>query len=167
MTAKFHIVLVAPEIPQNTGTIGRLAVSTGAALHLIDPLGFSLEDKYLKRAGLDYWRHLELRRYPDWEAFLAAAGKEARLLFFSTHGEKSFFDETYRPGDYLVFGRESAGLPAEFYVRYRESLRAIPMPGEHSRSLNLANAVSIVLYEALRQTMYSTAGSRTAVSGDK
>ena len=151
----FHIVLVAPEIPQNTGTIGRLAVSTGAVLHLIEPLGFSLEDKYLKRAGLDYWQFLDLHRYRDWEEFLGALRSDARLLFFSTHGEKSYFDEKYLPGDYLVFGRESAGLPAEFYTRYRESLRVIPMPGEHSRSLNLANAVSIVLYEALRQTMYA------------
>lgn len=151
----FNIVLVAPEIPQNTGTIGRLAVSTDAVLHLIDPLGFSLEDKYLKRAGLDYWQHLELHRYPRWEDFIAAAGTSARLLFFSTHGEKSYFDENYRPGDYLVFGRESSGLPPEFYDRYRDFLRVIPMPGTHSRSLNLANAVSIVLYEALRQTVYA------------
>ena len=151
----FHIVLVAPEIPQNTGTIGRLAVSTDAVLHLIDPLGFSLEDKYLKRAGLDYWRFLDLHRYRDWEEFLGALEEGARLLFFSTHGEKSYFDERYLPGDYLVFGRESAGLPEEFCTRYCDSLRVIPMPGEHSRSLNLANAVSIVLYEALRQTMYA------------
>ena len=151
----FNIVLVAPEIPQNTGTIGRLAVATDAVLHLVDPLGFSLEDKYLKRAGLDYWQFLELRRHRNWEEFLEAAGEGARLLFFSTHGERSYFDERYLPGDYLVFGRESAGLPPEFYTRYRESLRVIPMPGEHSRSLNLANAVSIVLYEALRQSVYS------------
>jgi len=152
---EFHIVLVAPEIPQNTGTIGRLAVSTDAVLHLVDPLGFSLEDKYLKRAGLDYWQFLDLRRHPDWEDLLGTLEKDARLLFFSTHGEKSYFDEKYRPGDYLVFGRESSGLPKEFYDRYRESLRVIPMPGKHSRSLNLANAVSIVLYEALRQTRYA------------
>ena len=150
----FHIVLVAPEIPQNTGTIGRLAVSTDAVLHLVEPLGFSLEDKYLKRAGLDYWQFLDLHRYRNWEEFLDARDADARLLFFSTHGEKSYFDEKYRPGDYLVFGKESAGLPEEFYTRYREDLRVIPMPGEHSRSLNLANAVSIVLYEALRQTRY-------------
>ena len=151
----FRIVLVAPEIPQNTGTIGRLAVSTDAVLHLVDPLGFSLEDKYLKRAGLDYWQFLDLHRHRDWDDFLAAKEDGARMLFFSTHGERSYFDERYVPGDYLVFGRESAGLPAEFYDRYREDLRLIPMPGAHSRSLNLANAVSIVLYEALRQTRYS------------
>ena len=151
----FNIVLVAPEIPQNTGTIGRLAVSTDSVLHLIDPLGFSLEDKYLKRAGLDYWRYLDLHRYRDWTEFTDALPDEARLFFFSTHGEHSFFDEKYRPGDYLVFGRESSGLPADFYTRYRDDLRIIPMSGAHSRSLNLANAVSIVLYEALRQTLYA------------
>ena len=151
----FNIVLVAPEIPQNTGTIGRLAVSTDSVLHLIDPLGFSLEDKYLKRAGLDYWQFLDLHRYEDWESFSSSLSPETRLFFFSTHGERSFFDERYRPGDYLVFGRESSGLPPEFYSRYREDLRIIPMPGTHSRSLNLANAVSIVLYEALRQTLYA------------
>ena len=151
----FNIVLVAPEIPQNTGTIGRLAVSTDSVLHLIDPLGFSLEDKYLKRAGLDYWQFLDLHRYEDWESFSSSLSPETRLFFFSTHGERSFFDEHYRPGDYLVFGRESSGLPPEFYSRYRDELRIIPMPGTHSRSLNLANAVSIVLYEALRQTLYA------------
>ena len=150
----FNLVLVAPEIPQNTGTIGRLAVSTGSVLHLIDPLGFSLEDKYLRRAGLDYWHHLDLRRWRNWEEF-AASVPGARMRFFSTHGERSFFDDRYAPGDYLVFGRESSGLPPDFYTRYRDELRLIPMPGKHHRSLNLANAVSIVLYEALRQTIYS------------
>lgn len=148
--AKFNIVLVAPEIPQNTGTIGRLAVSTDACLHLIEPLGFSLEDKFLKRAGLDYWQYLDLRVYPDWENFLMR-NPGANLWFFSTHGEKSFWDIEYAESDYLVFGRESAGLPPDFYTRYREKLAVIPMPGAHHRSLNLANAVSIVLYEAMRQ----------------
>ncbi len=151
--AKFNIVLVAPEIPQNTGTIGRLAVSTDARLHLIEPLGFSLEDKFLKRAGLDYWQFLDLAVYPDWETFLAR-NPGGKLWFFSTHGEKSFWDIEYAADDYLVFGRESAGLPPEFYTRYRENLALIPMPGEHHRSLNLANAVSIVLYEAMRQTRF-------------
>ena len=146
----FNIVLFEPEIPQNTGTIGRLAVSTGSRLHLIEPLGFSLEDKYLKRAGLDYWPKLSPSLYPDWPTFLESARPE-RLFFISTHGEKSFFDAEFRPGDHLVFGRESAGLPREFYDRYRNDLWRIPMPGEFSRSLNLANAVSIVLYEAIRQ----------------
>ena len=146
----FNIVLFEPEIPQNTGTIGRLAVSTGSRLHLIEPLGFSLEDKFLKRAGLDYWPKLAPAVYPNWAEFLTANRPE-RLFFISTHGEKNFFDAEFRPGDYLVFGKESAGLPQEFYERHRDDLWRIPMPGKFSRSLNLANAVSIVLYEALRQ----------------
>ncbi len=147
----FNIVLVAPEIPQNTGTIGRLAVATATRLHLIDPLGFSLADKYLKRAGMDYWRHVELFRYADWEAFLDR-NPGARMFFFSTHGKVSYYDSDYREGDFLVFGRESAGLPPEMYERYSDLLRLIPMPGKFNRSLNLANSVSVVLYEALRQT---------------
>ena len=147
---KFHIVLVAPEIPQNTGTIGRLCVSTDAALHLVKPLGFSLEDKFLRRAGLDYWEHLAPSVYENWEEFLER-NPGANLLFISTKGERCFWDAAYRPGDYLVFGRESSGLPPEFYDRYRDRLYRIPMPGNFHRSLNLANAASIVLYEALRQ----------------
>ncbi|MCQ2377868.1 MAG: tRNA (cytidine(34)-2'-O)-methyltransferase [Victivallaceae bacterium] len=149
--ASFHLVLVAPEIPQNTGTIGRMAVSVGCTLHLIEPLGFSLEDKYVRRAGMDYWRHLDLRVYPDWETFLEKNSPE-RLFFFSTHGEKELWDAEYRIGDYLVFGRESSGLPEAFYRKYRDRLVRIPMPGTFSRSLNLANAASIALYEAMRQT---------------
>ncbi len=149
--AHFNLVLVAPEIPQNTGTIGRMAVSTDCTLHLIEPLGFSLEDKYVKRAGMDYWQHLDLRVYHTWEDFLER-NQPKRMFFFSTHGEASFWDIRYEIGDYLVFGRESAGLPPEFYQRYRDRLALIPMPGRFSRSLNLANAASIVLYEAMRQT---------------
>ena len=147
----FNIVLVAPEIPQNTGTIGRLAVSTDSILHLIDPLGFSLDEKHLRRAGMDYWQHLDLHRYTDWENFLEL-NPDATLHFFSTHGNTSYYDVEYSPGDYLVFGRESAGLPPELYERYADRLRIIPMPGEFNRSLNLANSVSIALYEAMRQT---------------
>ena len=146
----FNIVLFEPEIPQNTGTIGRLAVSTNSKLHLIEPLGFSLEDKYLKRAGLDYWPHLAPKIHPNWDAFIAAE-RPVRRFFLSTHGKKSFFDARFRPGDHLIFGKESAGLPPEFYERYQDELWQIPMPGSFSRSLNLANAVSIVLYEAIRQ----------------
>ncbi|MCQ2352760.1 MAG: tRNA (cytidine(34)-2'-O)-methyltransferase [Victivallaceae bacterium] len=149
--AHFNLVLVAPEIPQNTGTIGRMAVSTDCTLHLIEPLGFSLEDKYVRRAGMDYWQHLDLQLYHTWEDFLER-NQPGRMFFFSTHGETSFWDIRYEIGDYLVFGRESAGLPPEFYQRYRDRLALIPMPGRFSRSLNLANAASIVLYEAMRQT---------------
>ena len=146
----FNIVLVAPEIPQNTGTIGRLAVAADATLHLIEPLGFSLDDKYVKRAGMDYWQHLDLRIYRNWEEFLEKNAPE-RLFFFSTKGEKRYWDTAYQEHDYLVFGRESAGLPVEFYETYADKLRTIPMPGKFNRSLNLANSVSIVFYEALRQ----------------
>ena len=146
----FNIVLVAPEIPQNTGTIGRLAVATDATLHLIEPLGFSLEDKYVKRAGMDYWQYLDLHIYNNGEEFLEKNTPQ-RLFFFSTKGEKCYWNTSYKEHDYLVFGRESAGLPPEFYSRYADDLRTIPMPGKFNRSLNLANSVSIVLYEAMRQ----------------
>lgn len=146
----FNIVLFAPEIPQNTGTIGRLAVSTDSKLHLIEPLGFSLEDKFLKRAGLDYWQFLAPSIHKSWEAFLLDQQPE-RMFFISTHGKKDFFDMEFLPGDYLIFGRESAGLPEELHQQYPERFCRIPMPGEFNRSLNLANAASIVLYEALRQ----------------
>ena len=146
-----NIVLVHPEIPQNTGNIARTCAATGTVLHLIEPLGFSLDEKHLRRAGMDYWQHLDLSVYPNWEEFLAR-NPGANLLFLSTKGERSYYDVRYQEGDYLVFGRESAGLPPEFYTRYRDRLYRIPMPGRFNRSLNLANAASIVLYEALRQT---------------
>jgi len=146
----FHIVLVGPEIPQNTGAIGRLCVSTDTKLHLVKPLGFSLDEKHLKRAGMDYWPHLDLAVYEDWAAFLAA-NPEAHLLFFSTKGKTAYWDISYPEDSFLVFGSESHGLPPDFYERYRERLAVIPMEGKFHRSLNLANSVSIVLYEALRQ----------------
>ncbi len=149
MPVPFNIVLVAPEIPQNTGTIGRLCVSTDTRLHLVKPLGFSLDDRYVKRAGMDYWPHLDLSVYENWEEFLDR-NPGAECLFLSTKGEKCFWDAAYPVGSCLVFGRESSGLPPEFYQRYRERLYQIPMQGKFHRSLNLANAVSIVLYEALR-----------------
>ena len=146
----FNITLFEPEIPQNTGSIGRLCVSTGCKLHLIEPLGFSLEDKYLKRAGMDYWNKLDYTIYPNWDKFMQS-NPDAVLHFFSTHGTTSFYDVEYSPGDYLVFGKESAGLPQEFYEKYRDRMRIIPMPGEFFRSINLSNSVSIALYEAMRQ----------------
>lgn len=149
----FHVVLVAPEIPQNTGTIGRLCVCTGVRLHLVKPLGFSLDEARIRRAGLDYWPWLDFRVYEGWEEFLVSASPASgRMFFISTKAEASVYATEFRDGDWLVFGRESSGLPDAFYGRYREQLRLIPMPGEHCRSHNLANAVSIVVYEALRQT---------------
>ena len=146
----FNIVLVAPEIPQNTGNIGRLCVSTDTRLHLIKPLGFSLDDKYLKRSGMDYWQYLDLRIYEDWQEFLAI-NQPQQLYFLSTHGTKSFWDAKFNDGDFLVFGNEGHGLPPDFYEIYKENLLIIPMTGKFHRSFNLANSVSVTLFEALRQ----------------
>ncbi len=150
----FQIVLVAPEIPQNTGTIGRLCVCTDSRLHLVKPLGFSLDESRIRRAGLDYWPHLELQVYEDWEDFLAR-NQPRRLAILSTKGTTSIYQREFHPGDWLVFGNESSGLPPELYDRYRDDLCLIPMPGRNMRSHNLANAVSIVLYEAMRQTLWA------------
>jgi tRNA (cytidine/uridine-2'-O-)-methyltransferase len=149
----FHVVLVRPEIPQNTGSIARLAAATRTRLHLVGPLGFSLEDRYLKRAGLDYWPLVDLRTYAGWGEFdaLFDSAHSRRFKYFSTHAEKSYLDAEYRPGDFLVFGSETKGLGAEFLGTRRESSYRIPIFEPGVRSLNLANAVSIVVYEALRQ----------------
>ena len=146
----FSIVLLRPEIPHNTGAIGRLAVGLGVRLNLIRPLGFRLDSESIRRAGLDYWEHLDCRVHDTWEDYLAAE-KPRRVLFLSTHGEKSLYDLKFDEGDALAFGNESSGLPKDFYDRYRDRLFKIPMPGEHARSINLANAVSIAAYECYRQ----------------
>ncbi len=146
----FNVVLVAPEIPQNTGNIGRLCVSTDTKLHLIKPLGFLLEDKYLKRSGMDYWEHLDVQIYETWDEFLALA-KPERMFFLSTKTTKSFWQVEFNPNDFLVFGNEGHGLPPEFYERYQDQLLTIPMTGKFHRSFNLANSVAITLFEAIRQ----------------
>jgi len=149
----FHVVLVRPEIPQNTGAIARLAAATKTRLHLVGPLGFSLEDRYLKRAGLDYWPLVDLRTYAGWGEFDAIfdSAHSRRFKYFSTHAEKSYLDAEYRPDDFLVFGGETKGLGAEFLSSRRDASYRIPIFEPGVRSLNLANAVSIVVYEALRQ----------------
>jgi tRNA (cytidine/uridine-2'-O-)-methyltransferase len=149
----FHVVLVRPEIPQNTGSIARLAAATKTRLHLVGPLGFSLEDRYLKRAGLDYWPLVDLRTYAEWGEFDAIfdSAHAPRFKYFSTHAEESYLDAEYRPGDFLVFGSETKGLGAEFLDTRRDASYRIPIFEPGVRSLNLANAVSIVAYEALRQ----------------
>jgi tRNA (cytidine/uridine-2'-O-)-methyltransferase len=149
----YNIVLVCPEIPQNTGNIGRLCVSTESNLHLIKPLGFSLDEKHLKRAGMDYWQHLNLSVYENWEEFISKKNQEADMYFFSTKCSSTHWDCPMSSGDYLVFGNEGSGLPSGFYDTYKNQLYTIPMPGAHCRSLNLANSVSIVLYEGLRKTI--------------
>lgn len=147
----FQVVLVAPEIPQNTGSIGRICVNLGATLHLIRPLGFSIDEKQVRRAGLDYWPHLDVHEHETWARFLDAV-KPERMHFASTKTDRSLWDVEFSAGDTLVYGRESAGLDPEFHQLYKEHFFAIPMPGEHHRSLNLSNAVAISCFEAYRQT---------------
>lgn len=144
-----RVVLVCPEIPQNTGNIARTCAATGAELHLIEPLGFSLDDRYLKRAGLDYWHMMRLYRHPSWEAF-EAANPGAALRLATTKAPRDYAGVSYGPDDFLVFGRETKGLPEELLARHYDRCVRIPMR-EAARSLNLANSVAVVLYEALRQ----------------
>ncbi|MGI5870362.1 MAG: tRNA (cytidine(34)-2'-O)-methyltransferase [Kiritimatiellia bacterium] len=145
-----HIVLCQPEIPHNTGAIGRVCVGLGWPLHLVRPLGFHLSERWVKRAGLDYWDHLDVRIHDTWTEFLETFHPE-RLFLMSTRGTRGLYSCVFAPGDALVFGSESRGLPPDFYERYADRLFKIPMPGEHARSINLANAVSIAAYEAFRQ----------------
>ncbi len=144
-----HIVLYEPEIPPNTGTIARLCAATQTHLHLIEPLGFSLEDRYLKRAGLDYWPHVKVSVWMDWEKFLQAM-HPGRLVATSAKAGASYCDFSYEPGDFLVFGPETKGLPSHIIEQTVHHVR-IPIWGK-VRSLNIANAASVVLYEAFRQT---------------
>jgi tRNA (cytidine/uridine-2'-O-)-methyltransferase len=145
-----HVVLVEPEIPPNTGSIGRLCVATDTPLHLIEPLGFVIDDKHLRRAGLDYWPHVQLHVHCNWAAF-EAARPPGRLVCFAARAPRSYLDVRYRPDDLLVFGGESRGLPPAIREAHAENLVGIPIDSPHVRSLNLANAVAIALYEARRQ----------------
>jgi tRNA (cytidine/uridine-2'-O-)-methyltransferase len=144
-----NIVLVEPEIPNNTGNIGRLALATGSKLHLVKPFGFEIDDSRLKRAGLDYWQHLEVIYYEDIDSFLEI-NKNADLVFLSSHGTKSHWDIPFKDNMFLVFGKESVGLPKSIIETKTDSLFKIPLYSEHVRSLNLANAVGIVVYEGLK-----------------
>ncbi len=148
-----NIVLHEPEIASNTGNIGRTLVATGCTLHLIDPIGFVLTDKALKRAGMDYWPKLNLHRHVDYEAFLSFYEQDpdhGHLYFATTKAHRLYTDVSYGENDYIMFGKESAGIPEEILVDHEDDCIRIPM-GYDIRSLNLANSVSIVLYEALRQ----------------
>lgn len=144
-----HVVLVEPEIPGNTGNIARLCAATGASLHLVRPLGFSVDDKYLKRAGLDYWHLVDVHYYDSVEEVLAEYPDSPRFLL-TTHAHHSYSRVHYGPDSLLIFGKESAGLPEAFRNAHEDECVRIPMVSE-ARSLNLANSVTIVLYEALRQ----------------
>lgn len=149
-----NIVLFEPEIPQNTGTIGRLCVCINARLHLIEPLGFKIDESKIRRAGMDYWKHLDLHIHKNWDAFIESQ-KPENLTFVTTKTDTVYFDHQFCEDEYLVFGKESAGLPDHFYDIHASKMVTIPMPGQHARSHNLANSVSIVGYEALRQLKYS------------
>jgi tRNA (cytidine/uridine-2'-O-)-methyltransferase len=145
-----HIVLVSPEIPPNTGNIARLCAATGTRLHLVEPLGFKITDAQLRRAGLDYWDAVEVRIHASWQAYVDAI-KPARLFFYSTGSARRYDQAEYRPGDTLVFGCETRGLPDELLAAHADSVLGIPIRTQHVRSLNLSSAVAIVVYEALRQ----------------
>lgn len=147
----FHIVLLEPEIPHNAGAAGRLALATDSTLHLIEPLGFSLEDKYVRRTGLDYWADVKLHVWKSLVDVQAAAGPGARFWYLSTKARQSPWSVGFQPGDYLVFGRETKGLPEEIIHAAGDRALRIPMAPGGTRSLNLATAVAIVLYEAVRQ----------------
>ncbi len=149
----FHIALVEPEIPQNTGNIARLAAATQCPLHLVGRLGFRIDEKSVRRAGIDYWHLVELHTHPDYASFALrhAQSKRGRVRLFSAAGSKSYLDADFEPGDALVFGRESSGLSREVLDRHPDEIYGIPTIGA-VRSLNLANAVAIVVYEALRKT---------------
>lgn len=150
-----NIVLVEPEIPPNTGNVARLCAATRTVLHVVEPLGFKLSDARLKRAGLDYWRHLDWHRWPDWAAFQKQLPAAARLWLVESKGPRHYGEVRYGPNDYLVFGRETAGLPSGIIAQYPESWLRIPMFHEEVRSLNLSNCVALVLYEALRQQSFA------------
>lgn len=153
----FHIVLVAPEIPPNTGNVIRLAANTGCALHLVEPLGFLLDDKHLRRAGLDYHEYATLQTYTDWDAFVAAARPDASRMFaLTTQGQSSPYDTAFTLGDWLVFGSETKGLAGPVRAAFRPGncLRLPMRPGQ--RSLNLSNAVAVTVFEAWRQNGFAT-----------
>ena len=145
-----NIVLVEPEIPPNTGSIARLCGATDSVLHLVHPLGFSVDDKHLKRAGLDYWNYVSIRHWPDFDTFLAAQS-ERQLFFFTTKVARSYLDAPFNPGCFLIFGKETKGLPVDILDLYEDRCYTVPMQNPHIRSLNLAMTAGIVLYEALRR----------------
>ncbi len=147
----FHIVLIEPEIPHNAGAAGRLALATDSTLHLVEPLGFSLEDKYVRRTGLDYWQDVKLRVWKSFDELRETADSSAQFWFLSTKATTSPWQAKFRPGDYLVFGRETKGLPEELVTAAGDHALRIPMAPGGTRSLNLATAIAIVLYEAARQ----------------
>lgn len=149
----FHIVLVEPEIPQNTGNIARTCAATGCTLHLVKPLGFEISDKQLKRAGLDYWSLVNVIVHESFEEVQRSADKNAHFHYFTTKAPRAYTQARFQKGDYLVFGKETKGLAEELLVQHKEECVRIPMI-EESRSLNLSNSVAIAVYEGLRQNEF-------------
>jgi len=147
-----HVVLVTPEIPHNTGAAGRLCLATGTRLHLVKPLGFSLDDRQVKRVGLDYWKDVDLWVWESWDEFLASVEAEARVYFLTTKTDQPHWDGSFKEGDYLVFGCETKGLPESLLSEHPKDCLTIPMKSGSTRSLNLSTSVGIVLYEVMRQT---------------
>jgi tRNA (cytidine/uridine-2'-O-)-methyltransferase len=147
----FNIVLIEPEIPPNTGNIARLCAATGSRLHLVGKLGFSTDDRYLKRAGLDYWEFVDIRYWSDLDE-LKADSPEGRYWYLTTKAARTYLDVCFQPGDFIVFGKETKGLPEELLAANPETSITIPMPAGKVRSLNLSTSAGIVLYEALRQS---------------
>jgi tRNA (cytidine/uridine-2'-O-)-methyltransferase len=160
MCAMFHIVLVEPEIPPNTGNVIRLAANTGCTLHLVEPLGFSMDDKHMRRAGLDYHEYADLRRHADWDAFLAQERPAPERMFaLTTKGSRAAFGVRFEPGDWLIFGSETRGLSPELRDKFAPTQRIkLPML-EGQRSLNLSNAVAVTVFEAWRQNAFAGAPS--------
>jgi tRNA (cytidine/uridine-2'-O-)-methyltransferase len=157
-----HIVLLEPEIPPNTGNVARLCAATRTRLHLIEPFGFKLDDAQLKRAGMDYWQQVEWRRWQSWSAFQSHLPAGARLWFVESKGPRLYTEAAYSAEDYLVFGRETAGLPNKLLQENREHWLRIPMFNPSARSLNLSNCVALVLFEALRQQGFAGEVGREA-----
>ena len=160
--AKLNIVLFEPEIPANTGNIGRTCVATDTRLHLIEPLGFRLNEKEIKRAGMDYWEHLDVTRYVNFADFLTKNPK-AKIYMATTKAPQMYTEATYEKDCFIMFGKESAGIPEEILIDYQDTAIRIPMAGE-IRSLNLGNSVAIVLYEALRQNNFADMKTKGALT---
>lgn len=152
-----NIVLLEPEIPPNTGNVARLCAATGTTLHLVEPLGFRLDDTQLKRAGMDYWQHVVWRRWPSWTAFQQQLQPGSRLWFIECGAPRLYTEAAFQPKDYLVFGRETAGVPHTLLARHSDTWVRIPMFNPEARSLNLSNCVALVLFEALRQQGFPNA----------
>jgi tRNA (cytidine/uridine-2'-O-)-methyltransferase len=150
-----NVVLLEPEIPPNTGNVARLCAATRTTLHLIEPFGFKLDDKQLKRAGMDYWEQVDWRRWKNWPDFHAQLPSGAQVWFIESGGPRHYAEVKYQPDDYLVFGRETAGLPKDLIEQYRDHWLRIPMFNPDSRSLNLSNCAAVVLFEALRQNGFA------------